>query len=106
MASFSICRRFPQFSIPASRVIPVRLPPGRRRLVRSPACNGSSMNATTGIVLVAALKAITTGLVPVTITSGLRLTILASQIGITLVVPFGGIALDDQIFAFDVTQAA
>jgi len=56
-------------------VFPVRLPPGRRRLVRSPACNGSSMNATTGIVLVAALKAITTGLVPVTITSGLRLTI-------------------------------
>jgi hypothetical protein len=32
------------------------------------------MNATTGIVLVAALKAVTTGLVPVTITSGLRLT--------------------------------
>jgi hypothetical protein len=33
------------------------------------------MNATTGIVLVAALKAVTTGLVPVTITSGLRITI-------------------------------
>src|SRR5262249_12323099 len=61
--------------VPASRVIPVRLPPGRPRLVTSPACSGSSMNATTGIVLVAALKAITTGLVPVTITSGLRVTI-------------------------------
>jgi hypothetical protein len=33
------------------------------------------MNATIGMVLVAALKAITTGLVPVTITSGLRVTI-------------------------------
>jgi hypothetical protein len=33
------------------------------------------MNATIGMVLVAALKAITTGLVPVTIKSGLRATI-------------------------------
>jgi len=69
MASFSICSRFPQISIPASRVLPVRLPPGRAKLVTSPAFSGSSMNATTGIVLVAAMKAITTGLVPVTINS-------------------------------------
>ena len=53
----------------------MRLPPGRLRLVTSLACSGSSMKATTGIVLVAALKAVTTGLVPVTITSGLRVTI-------------------------------
>ena len=39
------------------------------------ACSGSSMNATTGMVLVAASNAVTTGLVPVTITSGLRATI-------------------------------
>jgi hypothetical protein len=31
---------------------------------------------------------------------------LPGQIGITLVMPLGGIALDDQIFSFDVTQAA
>ena len=75
MASFSICRRFSQISIPASRVIPVRLPPGWARLVTSPALSGSSMNATTGIVLVAAVTFLTTGFVPVTITSGLRATI-------------------------------
>src|SRR3981189_540103 len=51
------------------------LPPGRARLVASPPFNGSELNATTGIVLVAALKTITTGLVPVTIKSGLRVTI-------------------------------
>jgi hypothetical protein len=55
------------------------------------------MNATTGIVLVAALKAITTGF------AGHD---LPGQIGITLVMPLGGIAFDDQIFSFDVTQAA
>jgi hypothetical protein len=55
--------------------MPVRLPPGRAKLVTSPAFSGSSMNATTGIVLVAAMKAITTGLVPVTIKFGLRVTI-------------------------------
>ena len=37
------------------------------------------MKATSGIVLVAALKAVTTGLVPVTITSGLRLTISCAK---------------------------
>src|SRR5262249_17641488 len=31
---------------------------------------------------------------------------LPSKIGIALMMPLGGIALDDQIFAFDVTQAA
>jgi hypothetical protein len=31
---------------------------------------------------------------------------LAGQIGITLVMPLGGIAFDDQIFSFDVPQAA
>ena len=74
-ASFSICRRFSQISIPASRVIPVRLPPGLARPLTSPALRGSSMNATTGIVLVAAVTALTTGLVPVTIKSGLRIMI-------------------------------
>jgi hypothetical protein len=59
----------------SSRVMPVRLPPGRLRLATSPAFRGSSMNPTIGIVLVAAAKIVTTGLVPVTIKSGLRLTI-------------------------------
>jgi hypothetical protein len=63
------------------------------------------MNATTGVVLVAAL--ITTGLV----SSGndqLRVAghDLSDQTGITLVMPLGGIAFDDQIFSFDVTRAA
>ena len=75
MASFSSSRRFAQISTPASSVMPVRLPPGRARLVTSPAFSGSSMNATIGMVLVAVLKAVTTGFVPVTIKSGLRATI-------------------------------
>jgi hypothetical protein len=37
------------------------------------------MNATIGIVLVAAWNAVTTGLVPVTITSGLRVTICLAK---------------------------
>jgi len=44
-------------------------------LVTNPACSGSSMKATIGIVPVAALNTFTTGFVPVTITSGLRATI-------------------------------
>ena len=31
---------------------------------------------------------------------------LSDQTGITLVMPLGGIAFDDQIFSFDVTRAA
>ena len=79
MASFSISRRFHQISIPGSSVMPVRLPPGRARLLTRPAFNGSNMNATTGIVLVARLKVVTTGLVPVTIKSGLLFTISAAK---------------------------
>jgi hypothetical protein len=45
------------------------------RLLIRPAFNGSIMNAIIGIVLVAALKAVTAGLGPVTISSGLLVTI-------------------------------
>ena len=64
------------------------------------------MNATTGIVLVAAVEDDHDG-----IGSGddhIRVAghDLPGHIGITLVMPLGGIAFDDQIFSFDVTQAA
>jgi hypothetical protein len=64
------------------------------------------MNATTGIVLVAAVTTVTTG-----VSSGnnhIRVAghDLPGQIGIALVMPFGGIAFNDQILSFDVTQAA
>jgi hypothetical protein len=64
------------------------------------------MNATTGIALVAALKAITTGLVPVTDQIRIAAHDLFGQIGITLMMSLGGIAFDDQILSFDITQAA
>jgi hypothetical protein len=64
------------------------------------------MNATIGMVLVAALKAITTG-----VSSGddqIRVAgnNLFGHPGITFVMPLCGIAFDDQIFSFDVTQTA
>ena len=74
--------------------MPVRSPPGRARLLTRPAFNGSNMNATTGIVLVARLKVVTTGLVPVTIKSGIAVHDIRSQTGIALVMSLGGIAVD------------
>ena len=65
------------------------------------------MNATTGMALVAALKAITTGLVPVTIKSGLRATMsLAPNPHSVLMMPFSGIAFDAEILSLDVTEPA
>jgi len=60
------------------------------------------MNATIGIVLVAAVKAATTGY------DHLRVAgyDLSDQIGIALVMPLGGIAFDDQVISFDITQPA
>jgi len=75
------------------------LPPGRARLVTSPRFQRIEHERNKPVFsLVAALKAITTGFVPVTIKSGLRATISPRDIGITLVMPLGGIAFDDQIF--------
>ena len=56
------------------------------------------MNATTGIVLVAAVTALTTGLVPATIKSGLRNNDLPHLIRTPLMMSFSGIAFDDYIF--------
>jgi hypothetical protein len=86
--------------------MPVRLPPGRLRLVTSPAFRGSSMNATIGIVLVAAVKGHHDGIGPGDDHIRAAAHDLPSQIAITLVIPLGGIPFDDQIFSLDVAQAA
>jgi hypothetical protein len=64
------------------------------------------MNATSGIELVAALKTITTG-----VSSGDNQIWVPGHdfpghICITVMMPLGRIAFYDQIFSFDVTQAA
>ena len=59
----------------------------------------------TDIVLVAALKALTTELVPVTINSGF-VKISLGPISMAIVVTLGGTAFDNQVFAFESRRRA
>jgi hypothetical protein len=64
------------------------------------------MNATIGIVLVAAVKGHHDGIGRGDDHIRAAAHDLPSQIAITLVIPLGGIPFDDQIFSLDVAQAA
>src|SRR5262249_37052315 len=78
--------------------------PSRGQAASSPSGEGCCPRATRE--LAAATNAIPTGFVPVTIPIWVAGYDLAGQIGVALVMPLSGIAFDDQIFSFDVTQAA
>jgi hypothetical protein len=97
MASFSIARRFPQISIPASSVMPVRLPTGFQRIEHE-----RNNRYCAGCRLEDNHDGISSGDDHIRVAGH----DLARQIGITLVMPLGGIAFDYQIFSFNVSQAA
>src|SRR5262249_734445 len=89
----------------AKKLIPVRLPPGRARLVTRPSLTGSSdTTKTTGMIVVAALAANVDGIVPAAITATRRRTRSRQfwQAFILIVGPRGldghGLALDEARF--------
>src|SRR5437867_3308141 len=80
-ASLSSSIRLPESS-GEMRVSPVRLPPGRARLVTKPEATGSATTVmTTGMVLVACATARMAGVEPTTMTSTLRRTSSAARPG-------------------------
>jgi hypothetical protein len=106
MASFSISRRFPQISMPGSRVIPVEIVAGsaeagdQSRFQRVEHERNNRYCA--GCRLEGRHDGIGSG------DDHLRAAVhdLPSLSGITLVMPLGGIAFDEQVVSFDVAQAA
>src|SRR5215469_12837832 len=74
LTSFKSSRRFPQISIPASTLTPVKLPPGRAKLFTRPNPMGSTTIPTRGIVAVAALRFWAMAVVIAKTTSGFKRT--------------------------------